>query len=276
MIDRPGGPRSGLEQWALVAGGFLTIAFSTAGATSIPQRTGDESRLSFGLSIGASSGGTAWSISGQPILDNSGNRDTMALSRSLNGSISAALGLVYFPDAHLGILGEIALFGGHYDATCRMTNALPTAQNTGVCNSFRQSIQTSSNVALSTGIVYRVLTRRTLSPYLGLRGGVLLGSQSAVTLTGTRINSLVRFYEDRSNSGISPVFMASAGMTAAAGTGYQFRWEVRDIFMTVQEVTSVTSGSPSQEPGHRSRSLQRWTFLFGFEVVLDRRRGHRY
>jgi hypothetical protein len=200
----------------------------------------------------------------------------MALGRNLDGAVAGALTVSYFPATHLGITGEISLLGGTYRATCRIINPDATIQNAQVCGSFQQSSQSSRNVALTAGLIYRVMAHRRLSPYASARLGLLLGSKSTVTLNGERVGSLVRFYHDPSDGRVVPVGMIGAGITASAGPGYQFRWEVRNVVMGLEAVNGTTSGSPNQEPEHHRRYYQRWTFLLGFEIVLDRVRGHRY
>jgi hypothetical protein len=86
----------------------------------------------------------------------------------------------------------------------------------------------------------------------------------------------VVLYQDASPGRLTPLVMLGAGATAASGPGYQFRWEVRDVSMGLEEVTGVTDGRPNREPEHHRRYRHRWAFLFGFEVVLERSRGHRY
>ena len=243
--------------------------------TSNAQSTADRAKLSIGIALGASSGTTAWSISGQPIIDNNSNIDTMKVGRKLNGSISAALTLVYFPGAHWGFTGEITLIGGRYDASCTMTSA-SSSQNVEVCATINQAGIRSNNVALDAGVLYRILSQKRFSPYLSARGGLLLGSNSAVHTSGSRGPTIVTLYADPTPHRAVPVAMLSAGFTAGAGPGYQFRWEIRDVFMSVEEVTGVTDGRPNREPEHGLRFRQRWSFMFGFEVVLDRAHGRRY
>jgi hypothetical protein len=250
-----------------------TLVSLASSATA--RQTADQTRLSIGLSIGASSGAAAWSISGQPVVHN-GVTDSMNLGRRLNGSISAAALVTYFPTAHWGLSGEIALVGGRYDARCAITSQSASVPNSQVCASIDQSVTQSNSVAFNGGVLFRPWSRSVLSPFLSARAGLLVGSMSSIETSGTRGGSLVVMYFDPSPGRVTPLAMLGAGVTTSAGPGYQFRWEVRDIIMGIEEVTGPTNGRPQQEPSHQRRYRQRWTFLFGFEVVLDRSRGHRY
>ena len=240
------------------------------------QVTADQPRLSVGFAIGASSGVSAWNISGQPVVDNGTAVDTLSLGRRLNGSITGAFTLTYFPHSHWGFSGEVALIGGRYDANCSLTTASGSQQNQEVCSSINQSASRSSSVALNGGVLYRLWGRSRLSPYLSARGGLLFGSNNSVQTTGTRAGAIVTLYHDPNPGKVTPLAMLGVGFTAPAGPGYQFRWEVRDIIMGIEEVTGVTDGRPQREPEHHMRYHHRWAFLFGFEVVLERSRGHRY
>ena len=239
------------------------------------QATADQTRLSVGLSIGASTGTAAWSVSGQPLVHN-GITDSLSLGRRLDGSINAALMVAYFPARHWGFSGEIALIGGRYKSRCSVTTVAGSIPNAEVCASIDHSVTQSNSVALDGGVLYRPWSRSQLSPYFSARGGLLVGSKSSIETSGTRGGSLVVLYHDPSPGRVTPLAMLGVGMTTSAGPGYQFRWEVRDIIMGIEEVTGVTDGRPQREPEHRRRFRQRWTFLFGFEVVLERSRGHRY
>ena len=239
------------------------------------QSTADQTRLSVGLAIGASTGTRVWNVSGQPLVHN-GITDSLSLSRTLDGSITAALMVAYFPSRHWGFSGEIALLGGRYESRCFVTTVAGSVPNTEVCASIDQSFTQSSSVALDGGVLYRPWSRSRLSPYLSVRGGLVFGSKSSIETIGTRGGSLVVLYQDSHPGRVTPLAMLGAGVTTSAGPGYQFRWEVRDIIMGIEEVTGVTDGRPQREPEHRRRFRQRWTFLFGFEVVLERSRGHRY
>jgi hypothetical protein len=258
----------------------ITLSIGVAATLTSPglargQATADQARLSVGLAVGASSGASAWHVSGQPIAANPTLIDTVSLSRRLDGSISAALTLTYFPHPHWGVSGEVALIGGRYNTRCVVaTNGSPT--NTQVCNSINQSAKKSSIAALDVGGVYRPLSRSSISPYLSARIGLLVGSLNSVETVGTVGGSLYILYHDDHPSGARVGSMLGAGVTAPAGPGYQFRWEVRDVIMGVDEVTGVTDGRPQGAPAHDVRYYHRFTFLFGFEVVLDRSRGHRY
>lgn len=246
-----------------------------APGTARGQATADQTRLSVGLAIGASTGTNIWAVSGQPVVHRSVT-DSLDMGRRLNGSITAALMVVYFPTGHWGFSGEIGLVSGRFDSRCSTTNQSPSVPNAEVCSSINASVAHSKSVAFTGGVIYRPWSRASVSPFLSARGGLLIGSKSSIETTGTREGSLVVLYLDPRPGGLTPLAMLGAGVTASAGPGYQFRWEVRDILMGIEEVTGVTDGRPQREPEHHLRYRHRWTFLFGFEVVLERSRGHRY
>jgi hypothetical protein len=134
----------------------LSLVLPTAGQG---QATADQSRLSIGILVGASSGASAWNISGQPLVHN-GVTDTITLGRRLNGSITGALGVAFFPHAHWGFTGEIALIGGRYDASCAMTSQGGSVPNAEVCASINQSVTQSRSVSIDGGVLYRPWSRK--------------------------------------------------------------------------------------------------------------------
>ena len=183
--------------------------------TALAQATADQARLSVGLAVGASSGAAAWHVSGQPVAANPSFIDTVSLSRRLDGSISAALTLTYFPHPHWGLSGEVALIGGRYNTRCTIATNRSTT-NVAVCSSINQAAKRSSIVALDAGGVYRLLARSRLSPYLSARIGLLVGSLNSVETVGTIGGSLYVLYQDANPSGARLGGMLGAGITAPA------------------------------------------------------------
>jgi hypothetical protein len=246
------------------------------------QRTADQARLSLGIAAGATAGTSLWSISGQPITDGAFIVDTMEITRRLRGSLAVVFHGTYFPGEHLGVTGEAMLLGLGFEDDCRLTFASGSARNSQVCSSIRSNTSPASAVALSVGALYRIWSRKPLSPYARVHGGLVVSQHSAVQTNGffqspgELTDTKVIVFDDPSKRGVVPVLGLGLGFTAGLGHGYQLRWEIRDNITGVEKVTGTTSGAPNLEPPHERAYRHIVSVTFGFDVVLERRRGRRY
>ncbi|MEO8295870.1 MAG: hypothetical protein ABI613_10185 [Gemmatimonadota bacterium] len=254
-----------------------------AACTSSPlaaQRTADQSRLSLGIAAGTTVGRSLWTVSGQPITDGAFIADTMELSRRIRGSLAVVFHGTYFPGEHVGFTGEAMLLGLGFEDDCRLTFASGSLRNSQVCTSIRSNSSPASAVSLSVGMMYRVWSRQVLSPYARIHGGLVVSQHSSVLTNGFfqtfGEDTKVTVFADPSNREVTPVLGLGFGFTAGLGHGYQLRWEARDNITGVQRVTGTTSGAPNLEPPHKISYQHIFSVTFGFDVVLERRRGRRY
>jgi hypothetical protein len=258
----------------------LVALASFAGPLSA-QRTADQARLSLGLSAGATTGTEVWSITGQPIFTSSIAVDTVNLSRRTRGALAVVFHGTYFPGEHWGFTGEAMLLGLGHEDHCEISFSSGASRGAEICNSINGEDSPGSAVSLSVGALYRIMSRRIISPYARVSAGLVISQHSTVQLDGFFSDSTaeeVRFtiYDDPSGAKATPVLALGAGFTAALGRGYQLRWEVRDNIVGLQEVTAPTFGTPQLEPSHERKFRHVWSVTFGFDVVLERRRGRRY
>jgi hypothetical protein len=72
----------------------------------------------------------------------------------------------------------------------------------------------------------------------------------------------------------SPSAIVAAGLTAAIGTGYQLRLEVRDLIAGETALTG-SANALGQAPTE-TRVSHHVALLIGFDIVLERKRGRRY
>jgi hypothetical protein len=261
------------------------IVLATVAACAVPslaaQRTADQARLSLGLSAGATTGTDLFSIGNQPIFTSSVAVDTVSVSRRTRGALAVVFHGTYFPSEHWGFTGEAMLLGLGLEDNCVLRFSSGSPDGAEICNSINGQDTPGSAVGLSVGTMYRIMSRRVISPYARLSAGLVVSQHSTVQLDGSFTDpSLeeVRFtvYDDPSRTQATPVIGLGVGFTAALGRGYQLRWELRDNIVGLDKVTGPTFGTPNQEPPH-SRSYQHvWSVTFGFDVVLERRRGRRY
>jgi hypothetical protein len=265
------------NRWIALAG--LAALLGTPLAA---QRTSDQARLSLGLSLGATTGSNIWSIDNQPIFGGAALVDTMLISRKTRGALAVVFHGTYFPSEHWGFTGEAMLIGLGFEDGCELTFASGSSRNAQVCNNINGNDSPGSAVSLGVGTMYRIWSRRVISPYARVHGGLVVSQHSGIQTEGTFIDpatndvSRVVVYDDPTRRQATPVIGIGVGFTAALGHGYQLRWEARDNIVGLDVVTGPTFGTPNQEPPHKLSYKHVWSITFGFDVILERRRGRRY
>lgn len=259
----------------------LVALVGLAGTPLSAQRTADQARLSLGLSAGVTTGTTLWTISGQPIFTSSVAVDTVLLSRKTRGALAVVFHGTYFPSEHWGFTGEAMLLGLGSEDSCELTFSSGSTTGAEICNSINGQDTPGSAVSLSVGSMYRIMSRRVISPYARVSAGLVISQHSTIQtdgfFTGPSAEE-VRFtvYDDPGRARGIPVVGLGAGFTAALGRGYQLRWELRDNIVGLDKVSQPTFGTPNLEPQHERGWKHVWSVTFGFDVVLERRRGRRY
>jgi hypothetical protein len=241
------------------------------------QRTGDQARLVFTVAAGYVGGADLWMVARQP-FGNFNAADTLALTRQIRSTIGVSFGGAYFPGEHIGFAGEAFLIGLGLEDSCRQVVSSGDPRAAAVCSSLLGRQKAATAVALTGGTILRINSRRILSPYARLNAGLLFSNESSIRTTGQFSDPNgpvdVIIYSDDRSTRVSGAFALAGGITAAA-RGYQLRWEVRDNIVGVQRVTAATARTglvPPRELAYKHI----FSFTFGFEVVLERRRGRRY
>ena len=259
---------------------LVLFIFPSDGFGSV-QRERDESRLSFGVSVGATTGTSIWQLQNQPLLDNGGILDTINLSRSIGASISASVGVFWFPHTNLGLSGELMMLGGSFHTSCGLASSARTSRNQAICVSVNRIGTTSKAVSISGGIFYRIRSRSFFSPYATGRVGVAISQNSTIKVEAFPYGSYgglrqVVLFSDPAPRHLTPVMMMGLGFTTGIVQGYRLRWEIRDHITGFDHVIGITGGRPNQTPDHALAYEHRLSLQFGGEIMLDRRRGTRY
>jgi len=269
-----------LNRWMILA-----AVATLAGTPLLAQATADQARLSLGVAAGATVGTELWHIDNQPLFDGPSNVDTLAIARRVRSSLVVVFHGTYFPGEHVGFTGEAMLIGLGFEDDCSLEFASGSVRSPQICNSINQHDTPASAAALSVGALYRIWSRKNFSPYARVHAGLVLTQHSGVREDGTFIVPIdsvtnevgtVTVYDDSKIHKSSAVFGLGIGFTAAMGHGYQIRWELRDNITGIQTVTGPTFGAPNLEPPHKLEWKHVVSITFGFDVVLERRRGRRY
>ena len=259
----------------------LALSLAVPAGPLAAQATRDQARLVFNVGLGYAGGTDLWRVTGQPLTDDASLPAQTDLSMGV-ASLHFTVGLkgIYFRGDNFGLLGEAYFLGLGLRDTCNLTTASGSSRNAEVCARINGAERSASAVQVATGVIYRVNSRRVISPYGRATIGLLATNRSSVALVGAFTNPDnqlvdVDVYPEPNSTRISPTATLALGMTAALAPGYQVRWEVRDNIVGMREVTGT-----SAQDGIAPPTAQRFHHLFalevGFDVVLERRRGRRY
>lgn len=261
---------------------LLAIVLSGTGTLSA-QATADQARLVLSVNAGYIPGTSGWRVVGQPLYDDQlpdVNIDTLSINRSIRPALSFGAQAIYFANDYLGFLGEAQLIGLGFRDTCTRTYATGSSRNTAVCANIDNSESSGSAVLVGAGAIYRVNSRKTVSPFARVGLGAVISTQSSIETIGRFPNPEgepveVELYPDESSTRLTGAATLALGFTAVIGRGYQIRWEVTDRIVGVRGVTGPTAQDGAPPP-----TSLRYRHLFGiqvgFDVVLERERGRRY
>lgn len=259
----------------------LVMALVALPVPGLSAQTADQARLVFSVGLGQTTGGgQVWSVGKQPF-----QRDTFAISRAFRPSFNVSFGATYFPGNNLGFNAEAFLLGlGTRDGCTIVAAVQPLAWDTRQgCRSLNSKERGTASGALSLGVVYRVLSRAAIYPYVRANLGMVVSQESFLGAVVTIPDSLNRqppadqfIYIDDSPANIQPYLSFGGGVVTALSRGFQMRFEVRDNWVRVPVVTGPTSGSPAFTPPTSTQGRHVLSFQFVFDIILERKRGRRY
>jgi hypothetical protein len=245
-----------------------------------------EPRLIFSIFGGVAKGPDLYEIPQQPLLlVFTPEYDTLALRRQTTTAPMIGVNATVYRSSGFGLVAEAAYVGVRIDDDCRMLYEHTDLQrrNYQVCTDITRRVGTVSDVGFTLGGAYRLASRSAVSPYIRLQGGVSIQSASLVEMVGTynevtadnRIVPRDRVViADESTISVHPMLAGALGVSFALSPGYHIRAEVRDHLMRFQRPTGP-AGDVGDVPiegfwGHAP------ALVFGFDIVLERRRGRRY
>lgn len=263
---------------------FLFAIMPAGSGTLSAQATADQARLVFSVNAGYIPGTSGWRVAGQPLYDDQFPDppliDSLTVTRRIRPSLTFGAQGIYFAGDHIGFMGEAQLIGLGFRDSCVQTEATGSSRNSAVCASIDNGETSGSAVLVGAGIIYRVNSRKTVSPYARAGLGGVISTHSSIRTIGRFPNPEgaaveVELYPDETNTRLTGAATLAIGFTAVIGRGYQVRWEVTDRIVGVRGVTgpTVQDGAP---PPTSLRYRHLWGFQIGFDVVLERQRGRRY
>ena len=183
---------------------------------------------------------------------------------------------MYFPKPALGFVGEAFFMGIGLQDQCSVTNAFPDPRTEDICNDIDGGSKSSSAVLLSVGPVFRAAAASVISPYARAQVGMLISNLSPIRTEGTvSTGDIFIVYDDPSSTRVTPGFVFGAGATAVLGKGWQLRIEGRDNLVEIATVAGPT-GAGDANPAIVNTWKNLFSIVLGVDVVLEKKRGHRY
>ncbi|MGB7212751.1 MAG: hypothetical protein WBC97_08995 [Gemmatimonadales bacterium] len=262
-----------------VGAGLLLIATS---APLSAQATADRARLTVGFGIAYHGGGQLWTQGGQPIIDGAANVDTATVGRRVGAQLGVSFSGAYFPTQHWGVIGEVQFLGLHYDDSCGLATSHSAGEAQQICQNIQGRGHDGTAVTVTIGGVVRPWVTNDVSPYLRVNAGVDVSQNSSIRMIGTWTDSASEeadyyIFGDASPREITPTLSFGLGFTAPAGRSSQLRLEARDNVVFLEHPTGI---QPTPDPNGMPPVAMRATHLFSlslsYEMVLEKRRGHRY
>ena len=270
---------------AFVPFALTCLLFTPAPA---PAQTGSQNNLVLTILGGAVTGHDLWTIDKQPlcVIPSGGsgacspNYDTLRLSRVIGSSLALGVAATYFPSPHVGVHAEVSYLGLPTDASCSglYYNADPENKNQQLCDDIQSQAGAGGAISIFAGVVLRASPRRTFSPYLRGSVGIVNQARSTTELTGAWVDA-TGFHErqviaDANPGRNSAMFGTAAGFTTPLGSGYQFRFEARDVIVSLERLTGPVNALGIGPVA--TRYYHHFALTLGFDVVLEQKRGRRY
>ncbi|HTT68461.1 MAG TPA: hypothetical protein VMF70_10565 [Gemmatimonadales bacterium] len=272
----------------------FALVLAAALARPAAAQTPDQPNLIFTISAGLTTGGDLWTIPVQlAYASNNGSQnlwDTLSLGRRMRPGLLATVSATYFRSPHLGYTLEAGFFGLETQGSCDARSFVPVASlppNQQACAYLHGQDIRGDAVGLLGGLTYRVTTGG-VQPFVRAEVGAGFLGSSFVEMTGPALlgdgsQTLVYFLSDQNHTELTWMVSLGAGLMVPLGPGYQLRMEARDVILPLPrplgpatDTAAVAVGSQLPQPPIGLKVRQLPTFSFGLDVVLERRRGHRY
>lgn len=257
----------------------LLFAATLAAPPSLAaQKQGDQSRLVFTASAGYAFGRDLWAVGSQPVVLD--GLDLYSLERNLRGTWAAELGVTYFKSPHLGFTFDLNFIDISTVDSCVLLSNSGSPYNPAVCESINNAKTSALSTAISAGVILRAASRKAISPYLRVQGGIMLVSRSTTELTGAYVNEsqepvFVYIYPTEGSSSVSPQFAVGAGFTVPIARAYHLRLEGRATTFGLQVVTGPTDFQGIIPPT-KTDYITQFSILIGVDLVLEKKHGRRY
>ncbi len=271
----------------------LFLAFAAPLASARAQ-TADQPNLIFSISAGYLTGGSLWTIARQlePVsTPGAVTWDTLTLGRKLSPGLAATLSATYFRSPHLGYSVEAGFFGIGSTASCGALGGYrtdPDQKDQQACVYTQGENIRGNTVGFLAGLVWRPVSRGNQLFLRAAGGGAIVGSSYIETAApvnilvapGQSTQATLFLLEDNHQDHLTWMVSLGGGAMLPISPGYQLHIEVRDLITALAvptgPVDSISIMRGTFQPPTRWRAVHIPTITVGLDVVLERRRGHRY
>jgi hypothetical protein len=264
---------------------FGLIAFTAAPLAQAAGQRGSQPTLVLTILGGTVAGHSLWSVAKQPLCVGAtactSQYDTLRIGRSVGSSLVLGASGTYFPSPHVGVHLEISYLGLPVDSDCTALFLNPDAENKNeqICNDIQAQAANGGAIAIFGGATFRVAPRRSFSPYLRANFGIVNQSHSTVEVVGGYQDGSGTFFDrqvvvDNDPHRNSLLLGGAVGFTSPVGSGYQFRFEVRDLVTSLNRLTGPANALGVGPTA--TRNYHHVALVIGFDVVLEQSRGRRY
>ncbi len=257
------------------AGPFLALVFILAPTTLASQETGTQSSLVFGLAGTFTTKTDLWNVPNQPHLG-TGTVDTLALTRNLDSGLGLMFYGMYYPKKTFGLTGEVFFVGNGYKDSCELVAVNQDPDIAVACQDIDGNSRSTSTVMITAGVVMRFQPRKTISPYVRAALGVAIINRSSIAMQGQSFSGVEVIYPGEDSRNVSGAAVLGVGFTAKSkGGGYQVRLEARDNIIGYDAAIGPSTRT-GVDPPTEIRYQHLFSFLIGFDIVLEKSRGRRY
>jgi hypothetical protein len=215
--------------------------------------------------------------------------DSVALGRDLQRSVVATLGATYFRSPHFGYSLEAGFFGIDTRSRCRPLGPYyPTGdqQNAQACSYLQGRVIRGDAVGLLGGFVWRVKSRG-FQPFVRAAvGPAVLGASYVEEAAPVLVNgapTTIYFLADQNHPELTWMVSLGVGAMVPLSPGYQLHVELRNLIVALPRPTAAATDTGEiaadqvlPQPPIGMRVMQLPTLTVGLDVVLERKRGHRY
>jgi hypothetical protein len=266
---------------------LATLVLTCALTVPAAAQTGSESNLALTIFGGTVTGHALWSVGKQPLtVLGTTKYDTLELTRSVTSSLVLGAAATYFVSPHLGVHLELSYLGLPVESRCNGLFFNPDSnaftdmhRNQQLCDDIESQSADGGAISIFGGVTLRAAPRRTISPYVRANLGVVNEPRSTIEMAGAFIDGDGTLKErqvlaDASPRRTSVMYGAAAGFTSPLGPGYAFRFELRDVVVSLDRLIGPANGLGNGPVA--SRSYHHVSLTLGLDVVLERKRGRRY
>jgi hypothetical protein len=250
--------------------------------SGLAAQSSSEPNLVFSFSLGLTSGRGLWSVPRQPLsVPGSADFDTVAVARVLRPALTATLSAALFQSPHFAWTAEIGYYGLGSEQRCvgpAVWAVDPDNTNEQVCTSAHGAHRATSVVGFQAGGLYRFSPASRVSPYVRGTAGLGLIGNSFVETTGCfQIDCSYPMLGADKEISTTWIATLSGGISLRVAPAYRLRMELRDVITSLPRVTGEAVFGAGTHVAPTARSVVHVpTFLFGLDLVFERRHTRRY